>query len=66
GRTFVKPLVGSVIFKVGEGRKVEKIEDIAGAHRLVRNLRGSSKTRQSFDKRLRYEVPDAVEMIFPS
>jgi hypothetical protein len=65
-RTFVTPLVGMVVFKVGEGQKIGRIEDISGAHRLVRNLRGSSKTRQNFDKRLRYEVPDTVEIIFPS
>ena len=64
-RTFVRPLVGMVVFKVGDGQRVEVIEDIAGAHRLVRNLRGSSKTRQLFDKRLRYEVLDTVEIIFP-
>ena len=64
-RTFVNPLIRSIILKVGQGIEVEKIEDPTTALRLVRNLIGSSRNRQNFDKRLRYEIKDTVEIIFP-
>ena len=65
-RTFVTPLVQSIILRVGQGIEVEKIEDPADIHRLVRNIIGSSRNRQHFEKRLRYEIYDTVEIIFPS
>ncbi len=64
-RTFVKPLIRSIILKVGQGIEVEKIKDPTSAHRLVRNLIGSSRNRQNFEKRLRHEIKDTVEIIFP-
>lgn len=66
GRIFVTPIVRSIVLKTGEGREVEKINDIISVHELVRGLRGGSKTRRSFDIRLRYRVPDAVEIVFPT
>ena len=64
-RTFVKPLIRSILLQVGQGIEVEKIEDPTTAHRLVRNIIGSSRNRQHFEKRLRYEIKDTVEIVFP-
>jgi predicted transcriptional regulator len=65
-RIFLKPVIGTIFLKVKEEGKYEIIEDIGIIHQLVRNLRGKSKTRQNFEKRLRYEVPRNIEIIFPS
>lgn len=62
---FVKPLVDRVVFKVGEGRHVEQIEDIADAHQLIRKLRGKSRVHLYFERRLKQVIPDTVEIIFP-
>jgi hypothetical protein len=64
-RVFARPLVDKMVFKVSGGSPVDRIEDISEAHRLIRNLRGASRTRLNFEKRLRYEVPGVVEIIFP-
>jgi hypothetical protein len=65
-RSYIKPLVRSILLKVGKGNRIDNIYDISNAHKIVRTLRGKSKTRQNFDKRLKYEVPDSVEIVFPN
>jgi len=65
-RTFVKPLIRSIILKVGQGIGEEKIEDPASAHMFVRKLIGSSRNRQNFEKRLRHEIKDTVKITFPT
>ncbi|MCL4436420.1 MAG: hypothetical protein M1503_03305 [Thaumarchaeota archaeon] len=64
-QVFIKPLVDRVVFKVGEGRHVEQIEDIAEAHNLIRDLRGESRVRLFFERRLKQVIPDTVVIIFP-
>lgn len=64
-RIFVNPLIGSLVFKMGEGHFIETINDASIALRFIRNLCGSSRTNQNFKKRLHKEVPDTVEIIFP-
>jgi len=64
-QVFIKPLVDRVVFKVGEGRHVEQIEDIAEVHQLIRRLRGESRVRLYFERRLKQVIPDTLEIIFP-
>ncbi len=64
-QVFIKPLVDRVVFKVGEGRHVEQIDDIAEVHHLIRELRGESRVRLFFEGRLKQVIPDTVEIIFP-
>ncbi len=65
GRIFLRPLVKIIVFKVDDRLIPEKIEDIASAHVLLRKLRGSSKTRLNFAKRLELKMPHTTEIIFP-
>ncbi len=64
-RTFVKPIIGTIIIKMGEGKYVDTISDVATAQRFIRKLCSSSRNRQNFNKRLQKEVYDTVEIIFP-
>lgn len=64
-RIFVKPLIKSIIIKTGEGQSIETIMDVSTALMFIRKISGSSRTRQHFNKRLKKEVPDTVEIIFP-
>jgi hypothetical protein len=64
-QVFIKPLVDRLVFKVGEGRHVEQLTDIADVHYLVRELRGESRAHLYFERRMKRVIPDIVEVIFP-
>ncbi len=64
-QVIIKPLVDRLVLRVGEGRHVEQIEDIAQVHHLIRELHGESRVRLYFERRLKRAIPDTVEIIFP-